>query len=948
MIFSSERDQERLERARFWVISPDGVYRFFPGSAPAASTSNGEKIVVIKGLRQGQYTIQFTLPNQDGLFEKSDPVAAVVKGNETTQVRHLFKALKGKSPVPEYKITTLPMDSSSAAPSSEPPRFFTAPVEQGGFLTIESNVTSAEWTIVKNGKKVVSGRGSASNLKLEEGSGYILKPNEPEGYRLAGRPGRSFVIKDAKTTKIALLYKRTYGQVQVKAGERFERTLSPTVDGEPMEGPLAFFDEKGESFALWKKSRLSPGLHQVKLMPGSGQDIPVAIKEGEETLIDYQQSVKYLLKVLSNTKESRYSLKNEQTAEEYPGEGESYTFEGLSQGNYILSFQSLKPEKTIPPMNRRITIGPGHELSEIRAEYKLLRELLIQSNVSRFHVAVLRKGQSVPVLSIDVPGREKTVFLEEGLYTLEFSTQNPSGEEVVRQVDLRATDQTVTVNLQSQEPLPEQDVAKRDEDRAGLGLIDVIETTLRNNLDILLSYAVSEDLYGRYRSETGVFDTNMRFGQIRDREISFDPLETSIKPVDAYSSTTSLSLEKKFITGAVVRPEFFIERVHDNFLNKLNPTTSSLMLNMKIPLLKNAGIIPNTAGEWAAKMTYFASLHDARFRISRVISDTAKLYYRLTALMMERDILIETVAEAADLVEKVQRLAELKEFGEAEIYQPKANLKEKKEQLLRVEVEIINARAELLVAMGLFAGCCPPAFMEGFLPDLSSSSSNLCCDALIKTALTFREDLKARLYLRKANYLLFEKAKNGIYPEVDLEMAAGWAGMDKGGGLSPYFQSVKRNAEGTNWTLGISVAYPFGNNEAEGQLIQNRAQLQRSEIEIAKVQLDIQERVPAFSDDLSKEIKRKKEIDQEIDYYIQAVEAEMRKLEEGLTTVIDVIQLQDKLLQSRIVGARQSFDLIAAFIDLKFSLGLILPYSNTPECCRIDEATFFTLGTGQN
>lgn len=82
---------ERLERIRFRLSSKNGVRQFHP--QPDTYVDNPlipQRLVVIEGLPEGDYLLEFLVPNHDALFETTAPRHVKVIAQQVVRVDHQF------------------------------------------------------------------------------------------------------------------------------------------------------------------------------------------------------------------------------------------------------------------------------------------------------------------------------------------------------------------------------------------------------------------------------------------------------------------------------------------------------------------------------------------------------------------------------------------------------------------------------------------------------------------------------------------------------------------------------------------------------------------------------------------------------------------------------------------------------------------------------------------
>src|ERR1700722_15724901 len=80
--YQTNKEGERLDRIRFWVKGDNFKQWLYPkGRSYVDDSATNTRKVVIENLQEGEYTIEFLVPNTDGFFEEVSPRhVAIVPG----------------------------------------------------------------------------------------------------------------------------------------------------------------------------------------------------------------------------------------------------------------------------------------------------------------------------------------------------------------------------------------------------------------------------------------------------------------------------------------------------------------------------------------------------------------------------------------------------------------------------------------------------------------------------------------------------------------------------------------------------------------------------------------------------------------------------------------------------------------------------------------------------
>jgi len=97
--YQTDAKGSRLDRVRFWVRDDLGRQRFFPrGKAFIEDAKEKSRMVVIRRLPVGQYTLRFLIPNQDRHFGEFPVRSFVMSPGETVRITQRLSPVQTPKP----------------------------------------------------------------------------------------------------------------------------------------------------------------------------------------------------------------------------------------------------------------------------------------------------------------------------------------------------------------------------------------------------------------------------------------------------------------------------------------------------------------------------------------------------------------------------------------------------------------------------------------------------------------------------------------------------------------------------------------------------------------------------------------------------------------------------------------------------------------------------------
>ena len=345
-------------------------------------------------------------------------------------------------------------------------------------------------------------------------------------------------------------------------------------------------------------------------------------------------------------------------------------------------------------------------------------------------------------------------------------------------------------------------------------------------------------------------------------------------------------------------------------------------------MLKGRGKKSVTAFEMAAETSLESSELDLRHTISQSILQTGIAYWNVLTAWKSLEILKESARRALQLVKDVKEMLKKDARPASDIHQLEANLASKREARIKAEQTLYEARQNLGIAMGLkFEEINKlPSPSEDFPKLLEESMLSNIRDRLIKLSMENRSDIMAYKKQEESAKILLVAAALDKRPRLNLSLNLGYTGLDETDSESGYYGSFWENVRGLNFSATLSYQFPIKNNSAKGVWQQRKFAYQQAKIQTADLERKICSDTSVALEALVRSIKECKEARKSVDYYKKALENEKLKLRMGMTTVIDVVTMEDYLMNAMLaeVSARQKY--ANSLLQLRYSTGTILAH----------------------
>jgi outer membrane protein TolC len=444
-------------------------------------------------------------------------------------------------------------------------------------------------------------------------------------------------------------------------------------------------------------------------------------------------------------------------------------------------------------------------------------------------------------------------------------------------------------------------LANPDKDPSALTLRAVIQETLQNQWSIYSSEFTIQSQLGLYQQAAGAF--NLQFNSSFSNLSQFDlqsPLGIRSNFTGRFTST-SLALTKLSRSGATYNLSYSnLNTLNPFIVTCIPPRSDNTILTVSIeqPILRNFWYSPTTILELTQGLAFEASRLQNIQNIANAIAASLIAYWNCVGAKLIYETYLELEkkfrnfsAVAEDLVAEEQR-------GVASLHQPYANLANAIVSRIQAEQNWVETYNQLLFLMGK-----PPLVdreqitcgikLEKF-PNMETLKEldNCCFESLQRQILVKRPDITSLLLLEDSAYLNLKSALNSLLPSLNL--LASFDLMNTNSCRcrnSDLYDSFPIDRPEKDVMVGLSLSFPFCNDQAKGLVRQQKAALLQAEVNTDQLEALL---ITAFNSAFSLNnalIKEWGDAQKAALEFAAATATEIDKLREGLSTYFDVLNL---------------------------------------------------------
>jgi outer membrane protein len=489
-----------------------------------------------------------------------------------------------------------------------------------------------------------------------------------------------------------------------------------------------------------------------------------------------------------------------------------------------------------------------------------------------------------------------------------------------------------------------------------LTLSDALRTSLRNNPQVAIAQDQVSLQKGILRQSSGQFDLNLAADGLVSH--GYRPLtgyeEFLDNQYDDYfrnsaitnSSQLNLSASKLLRNGILLSPTINASRTTDNLTNRLGYEAGGIRFNVTVPLLQGMGRKVVTANEAAAARQVDAAVLNADQSVAGNFAQVAADYWNLVAAVRDVELLRESEDRAEALLSAAQSLIEADRMPRSDLSQMQSDQARRQADRVAGEQRLEEARQQLALQMGVDPnGSVALAPLDSQLPQVIPAeqipSGPDAAAPYVRYALEQRPDLQALKKQREGYELLERAAKDGLRPQLDLQVGSGITGLSEGTDVYDFLVSPGHSVRGVDVTAGFTYRFPPARNVAGGALEQATAVAHQSKLQYEDLAHQTAVDVSTALSGLHSAALRARSMQDSLKYAQQSLDAEQERLRSGVGSTIDVITLQDRLTTAEESDLQAKLAFAQALVRLRFATSTIV--APTSQGGTVDGSVFATL-----
>jgi outer membrane protein len=471
-------------------------------------------------------------------------------------------------------------------------------------------------------------------------------------------------------------------------------------------------------------------------------------------------------------------------------------------------------------------------------------------------------------------------------------------------------------------------------------LLEAIQSTLENH-PLLRSQQVQVDITRGLREQaSGAFDQVMQSSL--NNSLNTTPLTQAQQLTNLedgllggsqklHATNFGLSTDQLFRNGIEVTSGVQTIRNVDNLFLASGVNSSTISLNIRIPLLRGRGYKATGAQEDAAKTEVDATIFDLRQLVSQLTSNAATSYWNLVAARTNLTIAIDAEERGKIYRQNVQELIKADRVPRNDRNEVVANAAQRSSNRLVAEQQLVSAEQQLALDMGEDADGIAKAALEpeDSLPDGENqelpSDSTESIRYYIEQALHNRADYRASRMRAAEQGILFGAARNRLLPQLDLSAFGGYAGLQEGLSVGDFYSDSYQGIRGPTAGAGLTYSFPRRNQAAHGAMLQAQGLKRQAELQTVELERTISSGVIVALEAVRSAIIRLKHAREAVESFQDALAGERDKYSGGIGSIVDILTVEDKLNGALSDQLQAELNYALALVQFRFATGTLTP-----------------------
>jgi outer membrane protein TolC len=477
------------------------------------------------------------------------------------------------------------------------------------------------------------------------------------------------------------------------------------------------------------------------------------------------------------------------------------------------------------------------------------------------------------------------------------------------------------------EPFYEKLEARTAREEVPLTLEECIQRGLDANLDIQIVAFGPHKSASDIMAARGEFDPigsgNITYSEVQQQASSQIQTYGGISQIENYLTRGQAGISGKIPWGTQYDVSLLLESEESTFNYFIEEWSGGLTLSLTQPLLRGRGKAVNLARVRIAKNSLASADEQLKLQTMSSLAEVIKAYWDLGGAIEELGVRQSSMTNAERLLTLNEKRLEIGTGAAIDVVQARAGLAARQSDVISAMGTVADATNRLRNLLNVQKG--EPLQERRIMPvdRPTPEESEVDVEESLARALELRPEIRSAELAIESAGINKTVAKNDLLPQLDVSGSVfqGGRGLDE----NDVFNGIRERND-NSYSVTIQGSVPIGNRAARGQYQRTRIEESEAERQLEKTKQDILLAVrTAYTAietnrtlvESSKQSRKLQEVN---------VAAEEKRLELGLTSSYQVLDMQDDLTAAQSQEVQAVIALEKAFVDLRLAEGSLLEF----------------------
>lgn len=442
-----------------------------------------------------------------------------------------------------------------------------------------------------------------------------------------------------------------------------------------------------------------------------------------------------------------------------------------------------------------------------------------------------------------------------------------------------------------------------------------------------------------------------------DRDKEVDRLQKLGPPAEidtTYDASISAGWRKSYRNGWTLSASALMTAAGTDFKGKrrappfggkgvLDLYRTKLGLDLRAPLGRGRSQLAAIEQSSALDLRVAEALLEQQ--VAAVVRDTASAYWQLVAAVQRLEIARDSQTRQQQIAELTEALVQADQNPRSELARVAASGAEAQARVIQAESAVVSARFALAQVLGKRADTLDqaPWPAEGF-PPLAEvlTLDKVSLLEVENRSLRRRADFRAALLQTDSAEVLASAAQVELAPKRDLTAGISFTGVAEDSSISTALKDVLLGRYvGPGVDLAYSYERPWRNDEAQGRLQQQNAQLLQREILRDDIMRRLRAGIALSLERLQRAHAQVLSLQDATRLYLESVVNERERLRTGGSTVINLLLTEERATNVLFSSIAAEANYAVSLVELRFASGLLL--SKDQQTVMLDEKSLITI-----